>query len=44
MCFFQTSYMDTEKNYDWIEIEGDQYDGTTFRPTYYEVIGLGFRR
>ena len=44
MCFFHTSYMDTEKTYDRIEIEGDRFDGNTFQPTYYEVIGLGFRR
>ena len=44
MCFFHTSYMDTEAGYDRIEIEGDRFDGTTFQPTYYEVIGLGFRR
>ena len=36
--------MDTEQNYDRIEIEGDQFYGTTFRPTNYEVNGLGFRR
>ena len=44
MCFFYASYMDTEIDYDYIEIEGDRFSGEKFQPTYYEVLGLGFRR
>ena len=41
MCYLYASHMDTENNWDKITIAGDTFDGDSFLPTSYEVIGLG---